>query len=255
MANKCENCGQSVMVTDSQCWHCGRVLNPDSELAAPQQEAASLPDVNAVVRFAGLTALSLLLLIFATRAIGQAPLLRVSGSSTPPIGWQPVTDSQLQFTLNLPATWQAIELTTAPNATILTNTPPVPVLVDNFAALVADSELLFLGIEGDTAVFQTDPIFVLVAKSNRLTRLSAEQLVVYAQQTLPATVQLIDADTAKRQLRFDLRYANVDWRCKEQFIPAKSTIYLVTTCASAARFSGYAADFETILRSFQLLDS
>jgi hypothetical protein len=248
-----------VMASDSQCWHCGQSLTPGNELTKPQPEVETAPSVGTVLRYAGLTAVSLLLLMLTIRAIGQAPLLRISGNSTPLIGWQPFTDNQHQFTLDLPETWQAIDLTTAPETATLKETPPVSTVATSFAALVADSELLFLGLAEDAS--PTNPAFVLVVRSQRLTRLTADQFVAYAQQQFPENVAVLETDILnnpeqpKGQLLVALQQAEQTWRCQEQFIPDENAVYLVATCARAAQFSDYLTDFETILRSFQPLNS
>lgn len=215
-----------------------------------------VPELGMILRYAGLTAVSLLLLILATRAIGQAPLLRLGGNNAPLTGWQPVTDSQLQFTLNLPDSWQSIELITNPTAQA---TRPLPALAQFFEALVADSELLFLGMAEETAV--STPM-VLIAQSQRLAQLTPQQYIAYAQTQLPPNVELLAAEVTtndigivKGNLLFNLQQADVQWRCAHQFVPNNSQIYLITTCAEATLFTHHQAEFDTILLSFQPLDS
>lgn len=253
MLNKCANCGQVVAATDSECWHCGEKLPPITTSA----ETMPVPELGMILRYAGLTAVSLLILILATLAIGQAPLLRFGGNNTPLTGWQPVTDSQRQFTLNLPDTWRAIEL---PTNSAAQDTPPLPVLSQSFAALVADSELLFLGVTGeDTAV--PHPI-ALVAQSERLNQLTPQQYVAYAQQQLPPNIEIITAEVVtndlgfvKGQLRFNLQQAEAQWHCAHQFVPGNTQVYLITTCATADQFTSHQTVFEAILLSFQPLES
>lgn len=251
MLNQCENCGQIVAATDGECWHCGQVLTPTKTAAA----APTGPDVGMILRYLGLTAVSLLLLILTTRAIGQAPLLRFSGNAPLP-GWHAVTDSQLRFTLNLPDTWQAIDLPHNPTAS---KTPPIPTLANSFAAMVADNDLLFLGIGEETAVA---PPFILITHSQRLNQLTAEQYVAYAQQQLPPTITVSSAEitvddlgVVKGQLVFNLPETTGAWRCLHQFVSGDGAVYLLTSCAPANQFTIFAEDFATILRSFQPLES
>lgn len=256
MLNKCDNCGQIVAATDSECWHCGQALTPSDTIDKAPGETAAVPDLSAILRYVGLTAVSLLLLILTTRAIGQAPLLRFGGNNTPLTGWQPITDSQRQFTLNLPDTWQAIDLTRNPTSQQIS---PLPALADSFAALVADSELLFLGIGQETAV---RPPFALVARSQRLAQLTPEQYIAYAQQQLPETVEVIAADVTmndlgitKGQIRFNLHLTENQWRCAHQFVPGVIEAYLITTCVQADQFNNHEETFAAILLSFQPLES
>ncbi|MCA9920297.1 MAG: hypothetical protein KC445_20215 [Anaerolineales bacterium] len=220
-------------------------------------ETAPVPELGMILRYVGLTAVSFLLLIFTTRAIGQAPLLRFGGNNTPLTGWQPITDSQLTFTLNLPVSWQAIELTTDPSAQTM---PPLPTLADSFTGLVADSELLFLGLdEAETAVSHP---FVLIAQSQRLTQLTAQQYIAYAQTQFPDTLEILDAAVTtndlgqmKGQLHFNLLLNDNQWRCTHQFLPSNTTAFLLTTCADINQFTDQQTTFEAILLSFQPLES
>lgn len=270
MISRCENCGQTVMATDSQCWHCGRklpnrVIKPERR-ARPETAVATdtlpLPAFRTILMYAGLTAVALLILIATTRAIGQAPLFAVNSNNQLAAGWQPFTDRQQQYTLNLPQTWQVVDLTQDANTPELRSSPPLQALESTFTALVGDAELLFLGAE-DTAVFPTgSPAFVLVAHSHRLQQLTPEQLVAYAQQQLPenvtiANVQLPDKDAATpiTALLYNIEQDEQVWRCLEHFVPGHHGLYLVNTCTSFGQFPVHQSDFETILHSFQPLDS
>lgn len=260
------------MVTDSECWHCGATLTPTNSANTAETAAASLatavpeetlspPQLHSILLYVGLTAVSLLLLIFTTRAIGQAPLL-LGGGNNPLAGWQPVTDDQLLFTFNLPETWQPIDLTASPEADTIKNSPPVQLLSASFDTLVADSELLLLASEG-TAVFNdAAPAFVLTARSERLQLLSVEQFLPYAQEQFPPNLEISETTIIngeliglKANLLITMQPGEQQWQCQEQFIPTEDNAYLVTACAHASQFSDYADDFGIILRSFQPLDS
>jgi len=270
VVQRCEYCGQTVMTTDKQCWHCGKTLSPGSahlertpQLAtAVPNDAPPLPPFTTILLYAGLTAVALLILITTTRAIGRAPLFLTSNSTVAPAGWQPITDSQLQFTLNLPETWHTFELERAPEALTLSNTPPLQAVAHTFAALVADTQLVFLGTE-DTAVFTNGaPVFVLIAQSQRLEQLSLDEIIGYAQAQLPENVTLSTVnplgDSTEVQtgsLLFNIEQDEALWRCLEQIGPGNEGVYLVVTCTSFAQFPRHQSDFEAILRSFQPLGS
>lgn len=270
MVFRCEHCGQTVMATDSQCWHCGRklpnrVIKPERrarpETAVPT-DSLPLPAFGTILLYAGLTAVALLILIATTRAIGQAPLLVINSSNRPQAGWQPFTDPRQQYTLNLPKTWQVVDMTQAATAPELRSSPPLQALASTFTALVGDAELLFLGAE-DTAVFPSGtPVFVLVAHSQRLQQLTPQQIADYAQQQLPENVTIVNVELPDKDalipvtaLLFNLEQGDQIWRCLEHFVPEAQGLYLVNTCTSFGQFPIHQSDFESILRSFQPLGS
>ncbi len=270
MVSRCEHCGQTVMATDSQCWHCGRQLatrtikptrRVQTDTAVPA-DTLPLPTFRTMLLYAALTAVALLILIATTRAIGQAPLFLANSNNLPQPGWLAFTNDQQQYTLNLPESWQLVDMTRAANAPELRSSPPLQALDSTFAALVSDTQLLFLGAE-DTAVFPSGtPAFVLVAHSQRLQQLTPEQLAAYTQQQLPENVTLVniempEADTAVPiiTLLFNIEQGEQIWRCLEHFVPGGEELYLVNTCTSFGQFPLHQSDFETILRSFQPLGS
>ena len=262
------------MASDQQCWHCGKTLSankvksvnqPPLTTAAPEATESPtplMPPLRTIMLYVGLTAMSLLILITTTRAIGQAPLFLFGSNSVPLDGWRPVTDSQRQFALNLPKTWHHIELDRTSEAASLRNSPPLQALSGTFDALVADTELLLVGTE-DTAVFaKGSPVFVLVAQSERLQRLSPDEIISYAQEQLPESVTLVEANTTEGitkeltgNLLFNIQQGEQLWRCREQIVPGDGSTYLIATCTSFAQFPIHLDDFEAILRSFQPLGS
>jgi len=270
MVQRCEHCGQSVMATDKQCWHCGKTLSPGkSPLVRSPQLTTAIPDdtvpmppFRTILLYAGLAAVALLLLIITTRAIGRAPIFLATSSNNAPVGWQPVTDSQLRFTLNLPKAWHTFELERSPETPTFRSSPPLQALEGTFEALVADTQLLFLGTE-DTAVFTDgEPVLELVAQSQRLEQLSLNEIIDYAQAQLPKNVTLSTVnplgDSTEIQtgsLLFNIEQDGALWRCLEQIGPGDAGVYLVVTCTSFAQYPRHQSDFEAILRSFQLLGS
>ena len=262
------------MATDGQCWHCGKSL-PQSKLknlklpqistAVPDDAPLPMPPLRIILLYVGLTAVALLLLISTTRAIGKAPLFLFSGNSIALPGWQPITDSQLQFTVNLPNTWQTVEFARAPEADVadLASGLPLQALGNTFDALVADTELLLLSVENDTAGSRVrSPAFVIVAQSQRLQQLSAAEIISYAEQQLPKSISIEEVGVSESlteepigNLVFDVEHGGESWRCQEQFIPSQRGTFLVVACTGLAEYSAHIAEFATILRSFQPLRS
>ena len=267
MVQRCEHCGQTVMATDKQCWHCGRFLNrgqgnfvkPTPETSDSQ--TATLPSLPAILLYAGLTAVSLLLLITTTRTIGHAPLFLAGKNNQLLAGWQPFTDGQLQFTLNVPQSWYLFEVAQAPEVDALRQNVLLQDVNRIVESLAADTELLFLSTE-DTAVFADGvPVFVLVAQSQRLQQLTPDEIIKYAQQQMPEHVAFSNApqpaaaaQESAGRLLFNINQDEQVWRCIEQFNPGSRSVYLVFTCTSFAQFPTHLDDFEIILSSFQPLN-
>ena len=258
------------MATDRQCWHCGKsvsdrkvksVPQPKSTTAVPD-ETLTLPSLNIILLYAGLTAVALIILISTTRAIGQAPLFSFGSYARLELGWQPITDSQQQFALNLPQSWHIFELDRAPEAAVLKSSPPLQAIIPQLNSLAEDNELTFLGTE-DTAVFANgSPVFVLVAHSQQLGQLSTDEAIAIAQQWLPENASLVeskiveeDARKPRGSLLFNIEQDDQIWRCQEQLVTAVGGKYIVATCTSFAQFPAYLSDFELILESFQPLGS
>ncbi len=74
----CDNCGQTVLPTDTVCWHCGQELQPGPSNAVEkpskpnadgEKEAISL---TAVSVFAFLTLITIILFILVTNALANA---------------------------------------------------------------------------------------------------------------------------------------------------------------------------------------
>lgn len=270
MVSKCEHCGQTIMATDGQCWHCGKgvsgrkaksVQQPHPATAVPE-EAFTLPSLNIILLYAGLTAVALIILVITTRAIGQAPLFTFGSVSPLETGWKAVTNSQQQFTLNLPENWHIFELARASEAPALKSSSPLQALNPQLNSLAADHALIFLGTE-DAAVFADgSPVFVLIVYSQQLGQLTVQEAVNVAQQQLPENASLVEFETVEKDAReprgfllFNIAQDEQIWRCQEQFVMDDGGMYVVAACTSFAQFPAHLSDFELILDSFQPLRS
>ena len=78
MTLHCDNCEQTVLPTDTVCWHCGQELKPSQNnvvekpnkpVAGEEKEAISL---TAVSVFALLTLITIILFILVTNALANA---------------------------------------------------------------------------------------------------------------------------------------------------------------------------------------
>lgn len=76
MALKCANCDQTILPTDTVCWHCGQELKPgqDAGSSAPKTNDSVVEEGNgisltAVSIFALITLITILLFIIITYAL------------------------------------------------------------------------------------------------------------------------------------------------------------------------------------------
>lgn len=69
----CKNCDQTILATDTVCWHCGQELKPTVLKAAAAEstmpEKAGVVSLTAVSIFATITLITLLLFIIVTNTL------------------------------------------------------------------------------------------------------------------------------------------------------------------------------------------
>lgn len=78
MVLKCDNCNQTILPTDTVCWHCGRELNPGQAVAADvPDESKMMPEhdtmisITAVSIFTLITLITILLFVIITTLLAS----------------------------------------------------------------------------------------------------------------------------------------------------------------------------------------
>lgn len=258
----CDNCGRPVLESDVICWHCGYELQPPPADAAPAAEASEddaeeVPQafpLPATVAYGLLTAVLILAALFVMQSLGQQPVVALN-PETSSAGWTAVTDAALRFTLDLPDEWTWRLTTDTQPFTLddeLVAGVPLATAVAPFGDLVDDTEILLVAASDDTAV----PGFLVVARSQRLSALTAEEAASFLDTLSDADVEVVATSSTTNlaglpQVRYGLNHPNVGQQCENLYVPLADASYLVGACGP--RITRYQLVFANILDSFQPL--
>jgi len=262
MNDRCENCGQRVLNTDTTCWHCGRLL-PVSEKkqtgipASAMTETAPPLSLTVLAVYAGLTAIVFVAVIWTMQALGRQPQLLLDPDQPLLPGWKNHVSQDEAFAVQLPPGWELFEVS-QDGFDQLVSASFVDALLTPFAE--SGHHLNTLAAAGDanrgTAVSAG---FLLIAHETGIDHITAEQAIDVLQQREVGFVLLravLSTDTAgvtTGTLLFDLNDAEKTLRCQADVAVAPTTSYLVTICASQSQFSTQAQNLQTILQSFRPL--
>lgn len=206
----------------------------------------------------GLLALALLVLIMAVTAVlARQPRILTSGEYRLQPGWQPLTDRQDQFTLNTPPNWTWMEAADAADL-VRANTH----LARPFQLFQALDESLTISMVGTTQAAAAErplPLFVAVAHSRRLQPLPIDRLIAEVTERDPEMQQVekLVRPGAVTQAEMFLRTSApvMPLQCRLRFQTNQSAGFIIAGCANAATFGQYAGDIDTIMDSFQLLQT
>lgn len=282
MSERCENCGNPVLATDTVCWHCGRQLPkrpheqtpslrrpalsrlwPTRAATEHEETAAEAYDLRAVAIYGALTLLILLALLAMMRSLGRQPLLVASADLRLGADWTAVTDNNLRYTLSLPPGWQWIDGAFRQQQGLIDDvaddTPNMRRSLSPLGDTAGDLELLAIS-------FQPPPeneeltTFVVIGRSPRLGQITPQQaLDLLAEQSLlvgsttVAWTDIVESIPGQEQARFGLLDSGRQIQCRSLFIAERSAAYVVAACAPQESFGRIQRDLENILDSFQLL--
>ncbi len=268
MAYSCENCGQTILETDTVCWHCGQTLTrrqhkpvaPPSDKNEEITRPFSLPRLTV---YGGMTLVIVIALFFVMQSLGGQPQAAQGlGASLKP-GWTAVTDYNRLFSLNLPASWVWLDRLNPEQETEFIERArqngQFQAALAPYDALADDRQFLFLATEqwddGDTAVAP----FVVVISSRQLGQLTSEQ-VTAALAEGPAGMtllrsNLVEGTNGRRRLlvTLTLPHAAQELRCQHLFFQAQPEGYLAAACASEDDYGDFTNIFHDILVGFQPL--
>lgn len=257
--NLCDNCGNSVLATDVVCWHCGQpikqqVSDVEASIAAgesSEEKSAEEPlqpfPRTTVLAYGALTAVTIILLLFAMRTLGRAPIISVD-ANTQEGGWISVTDQDQHMVINIPIEWEwstpNIPLSSVPEE-LNWDTAVAPL-----GTLVPDAEVI-LAVENETAQ-------IIVIHSPRLGRISTQQAIDALKQeefeglTIENS-QLVGNMAEQPMADFTITHETENLECKQRFIPVEDAGLVVAACSPQNNVVRYAKLFDTVLDSFQPL--
>ena len=252
LAERCSKCGQLIQVSDAACWHCGAVLqggitavSPTPTMTDPTEENEAAISFRAVIFYAIMTAVCLILMVVVVIIFKQRPLFAYDPSIQRPPGWTAVTNDQQQFTFNLPKEWAVIE---RQHPNFSTEYEPFAQIIEASAikTLVQSTQPNLLAIAPNNSYLMIFPLLSATQGERQTTILNnpSVQTVQPDQNVLGDTViifdEVIDIDSGS-------------WGCTVHLIENALQAYAVVGCGQADIFAQMSEDFDVILTSFQPL--
>ncbi len=267
MAEKCPNCSQRILATDSACWHCGYALEGGAETAVSAPEEQISPQlteeddepisISAISVYAGLTAFIIIAILLTMRALGQQPVVYQYPNTNINLGWSPVTDGAQTFTFDLPPEWEVFtrDQDESVFTTLLTDNPTLEAAQAPFSVKLPDFETVAVGVEE----IDNQQIFFTVAQSQLLGELSWEEIAPLIRDE-EDDVAIFDSERFQsyfgdERVRIEMLLTSEpdELACEQQIVYGGTVGYLLVTC-SPDRITGRYEDlYLDLLTSFQLL--
>lgn len=277
MSETCPNCGKPVLPSDTACWHCGYTLAKRAKAKAASSPApprvgtlarvrptgdtagAAEYDLRALLVYSLLTLALILSLWLVMRALGRQPVL-VRSAALAGGNWVTVTDSDLRYTLSLPADWQWLDVSYRDQsellATMIERQPPIGQVLAPLGAPAGDVTILAVAL-GAQDLTAAEPIpFAVVGRSERLRALEPQAaLDLLAGRPLSLTEAAVDTHLAGQpQARFKVFDPVTAYQCRHLFVADGSAYgYLVAACAPQAGYGTLQQPLDDLLDTFQLL--
>jgi hypothetical protein len=263
MKHTCPNCSSPLFETDTVCWHCGQpqTLAIEQDVApkpaAPEEEKQEEvePELEPfapglIFVYGGLLLIIIAGLFLVTRSLGQSPTMALKSDET--LGeWIFLTAPDKSFTIELPVTWEWYFQSNGPAS--LSENPAGESIVVFAAQPLGD----FLPDLNTFLVAQHDANVLVVARSERLNRLSPEQAVSSLQsesfENLEIEeVRLIQLEPDSERASITLAHKDVPLHCTQHLVPGSSETYLVAACSPADVFDTQRRILLEILNTFTL---
>lgn len=261
---RCENCGQTVLTSDTVCWHCGWALSPpDSppKTSKPTARKQPAPDISlpAIAIFGITTLLIALLLFLVMTALGNKPFVVINPNQN--VGWVPVTDQSLHFTYDLPPDWVWAEKNQTNSSGLFEAATSADwgysAVFTALPAYTPDSEWRM--IAAYPSLNEPAQRFLLVATSTTLHTLSVNDILALratetgSTQVLETAVTDNLSATPQAHLLLEITTANSTWKCQQEVVNGTAETYLLAACAPQAEYPRHLSELSDILRSFQPL--
>ncbi len=278
MVTQCEKCGQTILLTDATCWHCGaenkRRGNRSkpataengrgklSTTAVSAMNAASAVEeelepisLTAVFTYAVFTFICLLTLVFIVQSLANKPLFLLNPELNREPDWQTVTDTNLQFTLDIPQAWAFVE-----NKDVV----PVGEFAKQLQMLNADSTFTSLEtrIAGDVVPYmliqkEGSPAYLLIVGSQGLQTASNTQIMDLVTASGWEILRMAEVEPTTNDIRVNVAHYLEDnsreTRCTTQFVTAEQTHFILIGCAPTEQFPHFADEIAKMNTLFQPL--
>ena len=272
MTINCPNCKQSVLPDDTSCWHCGAPLTPVQK-QPDEQETAAQKREEWLLQPAGIDALStdvkpsptvvytLMTAVVITAAflllsrLSQPPLVQVPVSHILPAGWSALTIGDYDMTVELPDSWETVEVTTAEQQRIFTeqlesagygSQPLLP-----FSRLYDDLTLRFYAYKNESIA---DGPFMLIVTSDQLQPLPYEEVDAAVEQNrdrLGYTIFQQEIIENANRSHYALGIAIEPLRCRQQLITGRDVGIILAICTPQQSFTAEREVIEDIYASFE----
>ena len=264
MKRTCENCSRPLFDTDTICWHCGQKqslpVQPESTSEQPSidstiedgPEPEPEPVATALILFyGGLTAVIVLALLLTIRSLGQSPIVTLKPDSSQG-EWVSLNSPDKSFTIDIPAKWdwQFLEEKRAKSSVtdLLENDRRIMTAITPLGDLVPDIEYLLVAQNGSG--------LLVVARSERLNRLSPQQAVTSLQEEqfdniIVTEAHLIQAAPEEAKAVFTLKHMDTPLQCDQYMVPGPSETYVVAACSLIESYKQQHGDFKTALDSLR----
>jgi hypothetical protein len=278
-AERCENCGNPVLVTDTVCWHCGwqlpqrprpkaaaggRSFNlnlPAPLLAAAERETAAPEPYQwrAIAVYGLLTMTIIVALVVVMHALGRRPLLVSSANLRLGANWTAVTDNQLRYTLSLPPDWQWLDGAFRQQQGVVDDLvrrePVIAWSLTPLGRLGGELAILAVGSLPQLPESEERLTFVVVGHSPQLGELPPQAALAQLAEHVPpiSGAELVEALPGQPQARFGLLDDGRGYQCRMLFSPQATAAYVLAACAPQERFGLVQGDLNKILDSFQLI--
>jgi hypothetical protein len=255
---RCENCGQAVLASDFECWHCGATLSHlktvSPALDGDQEDEESPPGgpLQQILFYALMTTIIALALVFVIHSLGQQPRL-VAGIEADEESKIELIAPDGSFRLNLPvgSTWYfpREKRGQGEDAAQMAHDPTFTSALQPLFNLGSDGDLLL------TAMI--DSAVLAVARSERLSQLTADNVVgSLGSEEFPQS-SVLSTEKGVSSTRMATAVITVEQEdppliCRQHFLPNAGGAYLAAICSEPEQFERHAAEFDTILSSLNV---
>jgi hypothetical protein len=265
--SRCENCGELAKESDIICWHCGQPLPGREmevadgvELRSGRKQSVSAGTVGFYLAITLLVVTAALVIM---GSLGERPQVQIGFGTRVPDGWIIITDRDETFTAYLPDSWITVDGGKPEESTELTdllaNVPAYSMGIAPLGRVVDDVEPFFVAYLPSDAT-NAAPLFLIVARSARLNRLSYNEARSFLVEEEPTVreIQFVD-NFDKSHLRIvaePVAAGNAySLSCWQQFVRGLNFALLAATCTTLERDADQIPAFNTIHSSFQRLAS